>query len=131
MNPPEISEHYKCIVPKIPAANTAIFSKNKNGELQYRGMDHDEPYVNIDNLLSFPEVYRNLGPGDSGGPVMKRITDLNGEKRHVIVAVNSISSGIKKNYRYETKCISEVSKLTEEIVKWIKEVNRGNYELGK
>ena len=121
------------MVPKIPAGDTAIFSKNKNGELQFRGMDHDEPYINIDNLPSFPEVYRTLGNGDSGGPVMKRITDSNREKRRVIVAVNSKGYGIDTRIysKYKTKCIAEGSKLTKEIVDWIKEVDKGNYELGK
>ena len=96
-------------------------------------MDHDEPYINIDNLLSFPEVYRTYGHGDSGGPVMKRITDLNGKERRVIVAVNSMGYGIDTRlYRsFKTKCIDEVSKVTEEVVKWIKEVDKGNYESGK
>ena len=99
-------------------------------------MDHDEPYINIDNLLSFPEVYRTYGHGDSGGPVMKKITDSNREERRVIVAVNSVSYGIqitdtRISTTYKTKCIAEGSKLTEEVVNWIKEVDKGNYESGK
>ena len=96
-------------------------------------MDHDEPYINIDNLPSFPEIYRTLATGDSGGPIMKRITDSNREKRHVIVAVTSKGYGIDTRIytTFKSKCIAEGSKLTEEIVNWIKEVDKGNYELGK
>ena len=79
-------------------------------------MEQDEPYVDIDNLSSFSEVYRNIGSGDSGGPVMRKITDSNGEERYVIVAVSATGYGI---HRVKTKCISEVCKITEEVVKWI------------
>ena len=125
--PRETWKHYKCMNPRFPTADTAIFVKTKNGELELRGMEQEEPYVDIDNL---PKVYWNAASGDSGGPVMRRIADSNGEERLVIVAVMAIGS---KNsiMPLTTKCISKASKLTEEVVKWIKEIDKRNYETGK
>ena len=31
----------------------------------------------------------------------------------------------------QTKCVDQVTKLSEEVVKWIKEVDEGNYDIGK
>ena len=124
--PRETWKHYKCMNPRMPTAETAIFVKTKNGELELRGMEKEEPYVDINN----PEVYWNGAGGDSGGPVMRRIADSNGEERLVIVAVMAISSK-SSIMPLTTKCISKASKLTEEVVKWIKEIDKRNYETGK
>ena len=127
LNPRETWEHYKCMNPRFPTADIGIFVKTKNGELELRGMEQEEPYVDINNL---PKVYWSDATGDSGGPVMRRITDSKGKERLVIVAV--IAVGWENSIKPQsTKCISEVSKLTDEVVKWIKEIDKRNYETGK
>ena len=119
------------MVPQIPTADTAIFSKNKNGELEFRGMQQHEPYIDIDNLPTFPEVYRNAYHGDSGGPVMRKIRDRSGKERHVLVAVIAHGSDITRLKRSNSKCLTSVCKLTEEVVKWIKKIDKGDFEYGK
>ena len=113
--------------PQIPKANTAIFVKTKNGELELRGMEKEEPFVDINNSR---KLYWNVNVGDSGGPVMRTITDSKGKERLVIVAVNALSPEISIK-PYNPKCSSHVSKLTQEVVKWIKEIDQRNYETGK
>ena len=119
------------MVPQIPTADTAIFSKNKNGELQFRGMQQHEPYIDIDKLPTFPEVYRNINHGDSGGPVMRKLKDINAKERHVLVAVNAHGTDITFLETLNSKCLASVCKLTEEVVKWIKKIDKGDFEYGK
>ena len=125
--PRETWKNYRCMNPQIPKANTAIFVKTKNGELELRGMEKEEPYVDINNSR---KLYWNVNVGDSGGPVMRTITDSKGKERLVIVAVNALSPEISIK-PYNPKCSSHVSKLTQEVVKWIKEIDQRNYETGK
>ena len=112
--------------PRIPTADTAIFVKTKNGELELRGMEKEEPYVDINN----PKVYWNIAGGDSGGPVMRRITDSKGKERLVIIAV-MVSGPDNCVIPPSPKCVFHSCKLTEEVVKWIKEIDKRNYETGK
>ena len=130
--------HLKCIVPRTPSATIAIFTKDAKGHLEFEGMEQDENYGEHANLLRYPDVYLAVGAGDSGGPVMREVTDKNREKRHVVVAVMTNGYGIKEVFSpdlsdepFETKCIAQATKLSEEVIRWIKNIHEGSYHLGK
>ena len=136
--PLETRKHLKCIVPHTPSATIGIFTKDANGDLEFEGMEQDENYGAHVNLLRYPDVYMAVGAGDSGGPVMREVTDENGEKRHVVIAVMTNGYGIKEIFSpdltdepVETKCIASATKLSEEVVSWIKKIHEHGYDLGK
>ena len=125
--------HHKCMVPQVPRATIGVINRNRNGDLHVRGMLQDESFFKYENigLPRYKDIsYRITGKGDSGGPVMKTIIDKSGVKRLVQVAVISGGSiiGIPD---IESKCFDQVTKLTEEVVEWLKELEKGNYYTGK
>ena len=136
--PQESRNYLKCIVPHTPSATIGIFTKDANGDLKFEGMEKDENYGKHANLLRYPDIYMNAGHGDSGGPVMREVTNKNGEKRHVLIAVMTNSLGIKEIFSpdlidepVETKCMAQATKLSEEVVSWIKKIHEHGYDLGK
>ena len=101
-------------------------------------MEKDENYGQHANLLRYPNPYMNAGKGDSGGPVMRKVKDENGKMRHVVIAVMTNSYGIKEIFNpdltdepVETKCIALATKLSEDVVRWIKTIHEDGYDLGK
>ena len=99
-----------------------------------RGMQQDDGY---ETVAEYRNNYRSVGHGDSGGPIMTTVIDRNGDKRVVQVAVAQSGWGITNPYldsiinAVNTKCINQVTKITEEVVQWIKELEEGNYCTGK
>ena len=76
--------------------------------------------------------YNSGGVGDSGGPVWmktyrggKKEMDSE-EQRHTVIAVESITAGFHKIYAKgrQDKCIDMGTKLTEDIIEWIKKMNK-------
>ena len=136
--PQETRNYLKCIVPHTPSATIGIFTKDANGDLKFEGMEQDENYGKHANLLRYPDIYMNIGNGDSGGPVMRKVKDKNGGKRHVVIAVMTNGYGIKEIFNpdltdepVETKCIAQATKLSEDVVRWIKTIHEDGYDLGK
>ena len=105
---------------------------------------------NMKNAHDYPDIYNNLAKGDSGGPISTKVYDtgLNyvpfdnsqtgefaGEKRHVIVAVSSLATGIEKLSSDEgplsTKCISLGSKVTKDVIDWIKDLHNREHHSSK
>ena len=125
----EERHHHKCMVPHVPRATIAVFNRDCNGDIHLRGMKQDDYVFKYDNtgLPEYKDIsYRLTGKGDSGGPVMKTMTT----KRLVQVAV--ISGGWTLGIpEIESKCFKQVTKVTEEVVEWIKELEKGNYYTGK
>ena len=136
--PLETKNYLKCIVPRTPSATIGIFTKDANGDLEFEGMQKDENYGKHVNLFRYPDVYMAVGKGDSGGPVMRKVKDKNGGKRHVVIAVMTNGYGIKEIFSpdltdepVETKCIAQATKLSEDVVRWIKTIHEDGYDLGK
>ena len=130
--------HYKCIVPRFPKAEIAVFLRFSDGKLEFQGMVKDESNIDHEKREGYQNIYNNVAYGDSGGPIMTEVIDKMGEKRHVLVAVIARGFGIRGLDKREltlqpvkTKCIADGSKVTEEIVSWIKKVNSGDYSSGK
>ena len=73
----------------------------------------------------------NINRGDSGGPVMRKLMDSNGKERYVLVAVNAHGTDITLLETLNSKCLASVCKLSEEVVKWIKKIDKGDFEYGK
>ena len=142
--------YYKCLTTKSPTSNIAIFTKDQNGRLMYQGNRKDKNCNNPSNFQEYFKAYQTSGPGDSGSPWSSKVKiDTNvdksendepstsskrriieQEKRHVIVGIHS--SGIEKASCGEplemTKCIQKTTKLTEDIVAWIKSTYTMNFK---
>ena len=134
--------YYKCLTQKHPTSFIAIFTKDKNGQLKYRVNRLDKSGNNPSNSQQFFRPYQAAGPGDSGSPWSTKIdddvsnddaSDDDGpstskkkrkvqKKRHVIVGIHSrsIKKATCKKPTKMTKCINYMTKLTEDIVAWIK-----------
>ena len=130
--------HYKCIVPRFPKTEIAVFLRLSDGKLEYQGMVKDESHIDYEKREGYQNIYNNFAHGDSGGPIMTEVNDKMGEKRHVLVAVIARGFGIRGLDKRElttepvkTKCIADGSKVTEEIVSWIKKVDSGHYSSGE
>ena len=130
--------YYKCLTVKHPTSYIAIFTKDQNGKLEYRVNRKDESGNDPSNFLP----YQASGPGDSGSPWSTTVdvdasdddeSDDDGpstskkrrkdkDKRHVIVGIHSrgdLKATCKKPKK-STSCIQKTTKLTEDIVAWIK-----------
>ena len=153
---PNFAENsYKCIVPRIPKATIALFLRDKNGNLEFKGIEKDENNMNHKKPFH-PNFYQSIEQGDSGGPISLKVYDSNlnfesvsnlqtgefaGEKRHVILAVISAGTGIKSRNDFESviypgvdlfsKCNSQASKVTEDVVDWIKKLHGSALGTGK
>ena len=130
--------YYKCIIPRLPKAEIAVFLRFGDGKLEFQGMVKDESHIDYEKRKGYPNIYNNAAHGDSGGPIMTKVNDKMGEKRHVLVAVIARGFSIRGLDKRElttepvkTKCIADGSKVTEEIVNWIKKVDSGDYSSGK
>ena len=99
--------------------------KDSNGNFAFKEMVKDEEYESA-------KGYNSGGEGDSGGPVWMK-TYRGGKKemyseeqRHTVIAVQSNSFGFHKIYAQgrQDKCINQGTKLTEDIIEWIKEMDK-------
>ena len=94
--------------------------KDEKGNLEFKGTRQDSNYLDYSNVKGYPNFYNNLAPGDSGGPTAREFIEKN-EKRYVILAV--VSNGFELSENDGIKCQSIVSKITKEVVQWIKELH--------
>ena len=130
--------YYKCLTVKHPTSYIAIFTKDRKGKLKYRVNRKDKSRNNPSNFLP----YQASGPGDSGcpwsttidvdasdddasdddGPRTSKKKRKDKDKRHVIVGIHSRgdSKATCTKPMKMTSCIQEATKLTEDIVAWIK-----------
>ena len=114
--------------------------KDQN-ELELKGVHKDDSFVHLTDANGYQIVYNNGGTGDSGAPIfIKRyVYDkdylLVKEKRIIIVAVTTGGTGINaldtKIKDQGSRCIHHGAKVSEDIVKWIKKLDSGDYSLGK
>ena len=107
--PDEVKNHYRCIIPLFPRAKIAIFVKDDNGDLEFKGIKKDQNFIDLSVRLGYGMIYNKLSYGDSGGPIMRKINidakhpeteEIINEKRNVIVAI--ISKGATAVERRDT-----------------------------
>ena len=111
-----MSKVYKCIQPTIPKAENAVFTEESpNGKLEF------ETWYQDDEIVEMEHRYRNTASGDSGSGYFVSQDDEDGHIRSTIVAVASGSKDIFKAHRKTTKCTGYATKLTDEMIAWIKE----------
>ena len=110
------------MIPPYPRATIAIFLKDAKGNLEFKGTRQDSNYLDYSNVKGYPNFYNNLAKGDSGGPTAREFMEKN-EKRYVILAVLSKIHYLAENTDEGSKCKSTVSKITKEVVQWIKELH--------
>ena len=139
--PDAAKKYYRCIIPQFPRAKIAIFLKDDNGDLEYKGIMKDRNFIDLSQRRGYGAIYNNIAKGDSGGPVMRKINieSINWEKipptkytekRNVIVGIIS-TAFVSVTERTDTRCIAEVTKVTKDIIEWIKKMETGDYSIGK
>ena len=116
-----------------------MFLKDKNGKLEFKAVYKDPNYVDISGMKKFKYIYNNIGPGDSGGPIMinrlifnkenKNTKETTKENRNIIVAVTV--KGYDITPPDDSICIMLGSKVSQDVVDWIKKMDSGDYSLGK
>ena len=114
-----------------------MFLKDQNGKLELKAVYKDPHYVDISEMKEFKYIYRNTGSADSGGPIMiKRLIfykeNLAAESiknRNIIVGITSISSGISKGK--DSLCINIGTKVSQDVVDWIKKMDNGDFKFIK
>ena len=113
---------YRCLVPKLPRAWNANFEKNKDGTLEFKDWFQDEQRPEKES------GYITGGPGDSGSPIVTETYDANLRKtRHITIAVfnavETLGKKLPRDTSYSTdirdKCRMRVSKLNDDVVKWL------------
>ena len=108
----------------------AIFIKYPNGSLSFEAVRQDEKGKTPTNSPDLYEAYQTSGPGDSGSPWSTKINLYDDEmkrheNRHIIVGIHS--TGWKNSCRGPkkmSKCLQTTTKVTEEIVEWIKKLSQ-------
>ena len=131
--PRKIANHYKCVVPRFPRATIGVFWGNELKELEFKGMKKDPNDLRISDYLGSFKAYNAAGPDDAGAPVSRTVSDLNGDKRHVLIAILSQTNRLNETIqeKMNTKCISDASKLTRDVVKWVKDLESGGASSGE
>ena len=124
-------KHYKCLESKFPSSNVAIFAKDRYGNLELKTM---KKVKNVNFPSSFwmgdwalSKGYNLVASGDSGGPVSAKVNVPNEyprtstsveETRHVLLAIFTNSGNITTT----DKCVNYGTKVSEDIVSWIKKL---------
>ena len=115
---------------KHPTSNVAIFIKQKNGSLTFEGVKQDKRGKTPLNSPDSFKVYQTSGSGDSGSPWSTKINLYDDEiskheNRHIIIGIHtsgwphySCMAPMKMS-----KCLQTTTKVTEEIVAWIKKLS--------
>ena len=117
-----IQHAYKCVKPILPEAKTLVFESSDDG-MSMKYMKKDEYYDTWDE----DEIgYTQSAIGDSGSPYMIKETGTGGEAQYTFVAIVSgyfysdQAAGTYMKGR-STQCREVASKLTKEILLWIKQ----------
>ena len=107
--------------------------RNELKELEFKGMKKDPNDLRVSEYLGSFKAYNAAGPDDAGAPVSRTVSDLNGDKRHVLIAILSQTNRLNETIqeRMNTKCISDASKLTRDVVKWMKDLDSGGASSGE
>ena len=111
---------YKCVKPILPVAKTLVF-QSTDGGISMRYLEKDYDTWNKDDI-----GYTQPATGDSGSPYMVKRRGRGGKFRYTFVATvssyqtfgNQAAGTYMKGRR--TQCRENASKLTKEILAWIK-----------
>ena len=107
--------------------------ENEYKELEFKGMKKDSNDLHVSDYLGSFKAYNAAGPGDAGAPVSRTVSDSKGDRRHVLIAMLSQTSRLNETIqeKVNTKCISDASKITRDVVKWIKDLDSGGASSGE
>ena len=111
-----------CIESKNPTSTFVVFEENDNQE---ENIDIELKYQNQDALEEYTSGYVSTNHGDSGGPFWTQDIANNGQERSVIIAILSggIEDGVDVSTKKDDFCRAGATKITNEILKWIKEIS--------
>ena len=122
-------KHYKCLESKFPSSNVAIFAKDRYGNLELKTMKKVKNVNNPSSFWALSKGYNLAASGDSGGPVSAKVNVPNEyprtstsveETRHVLLAILTNSGNMFEEN--ELKCLTTGTKVSEDIVWWIKKL---------
>ena len=127
-------KHYKCLESKFPSSNVAIFAKDRYGNLELKTMKKVKNVNNPSSFWALSKGYNLAASGDSGGPASAKVNVPNEyprtstsveETRHVLLAIFTNSGNMFEQNEYPinyTKCLTTGTKVSEDIVRWIKKL---------
>ena len=124
--PLQLQSIYKCIKSIIPRSSTHIFSRYFRGNIEELKVEYELKDELLDELETYnvKDASGHVAPyaGDSGSPYW--ITDAS--NRAILIALVSSKVGPKFepktvfNENQEMKCRDKATKITEDVVLWIK-----------
>ena len=78
-----------------------------------------------DSREEYTSGYVSTNHGDSGGPFWTHDTFDDGQKRSIVIAILSggIDDGVDISTKKDDFCRAGATKITSEIIKWIKEIS--------
>ena len=104
----------KCIAPKLPRAENALFILKDDGSIEFEVWNQD------DSRPESESGYVSTAVGDSGSSYWTETEDDYGNSRQVIIAVHSSGN---KDRRYSIKpsekCREFVTKVSTDVVTWL------------
>ena len=131
---------YKCVIAQLPTSSIAIFLKDKNNNLEFKGVVKDENVNDPLSEMDKSKVFNSVEKGDSGTPISAKVeladpqNNHKEDKRTVVVALVSYGheitswKGVSVPKKY---CFNHATKVSKEIVSWIKRMDSVKMNSGK
>ena len=122
-------------MPILPSKVTGIFVKNKDGKLEQKLYRKEDMSISIQRNIN--SYYILHGLGDSGAGVIRETTvgglrDRQDNTRSTILAILTGGKPFKTLVKNEEKtdCHTTVTKLGQNVLAWMKKIDREHYDNG-
>ena len=124
----------RCVVPIYPSPRTAIYA-GKDGKFELRFFQKEE--ISVEEQQKLNSYYMNIGLGDSGAGVIREAKadgTKNGQadtRRTILAVVErpgvTLQAARKQAYSKD-KCTAQVSRLAQNEIDWIKQIDQKHYK---
>ena len=130
-----VKAYLRCVVPIYPSPITAIYAgKDRKFKPRY----YEKESISIEEQQKLNDYYMYTYFGDSGAGVIREanadvLKDGHADTRSTILAVlrgGSSFAAHKQNLRPD-ECIETVSRLAQEEIDWIKQIDQEHYDESK
>ena len=122
---PRLQVYHKCIKAKLAGASVSVFEDNNNDneDIDERKIQHKSD--DKDTISDDTAGYIQTMVGDSGGPYWTYDAVLDNKMRATVVAIHNDSVGrrLRVTVDKSKKCRMTSTKITEDILVWIKEIS--------